>query len=504
MKHFVVVGFVLQCTLLLRCTSNFDNVNKMNNNAAYEQKFRKAYEYYRYPKDSLKRKALHFIINNLNDQYYYDGVMLRQYEQSILADTGVTVTALINKLDSLSRIFGHKFTKIYDADIITSSYLVRSIDEAFDSWRYPWARKLNFEEFCEYILPYKMGNEKPEYWRQSLQQEFKWVPDSVKENLFKAAASINDHLHWFKISVNFDYPIDMGYRMSRWVATGTCTSATRLVNYPMRALGLPVVTDFAPDWGNRSSGHEWNALILNNRSYPFNAVESNIGFYKITFVGVNRMKYKPPKIFRKMFSIQDSTLSVINNGKEVIPVNLDNKRIKDVTSEYVPVSDVTLTFSDKAEPNQFAFLCIFNNKNWKPVYWGKRAGNDVIFKNMGRDIVYLPAAYKDSTLIPLGNPFILTKEGTITILKPIKNTNVIVEIEKKYPDDESNKIQVGDKYELLYWDNKEWVSIGSQVAKAKILYFKNAPLNALFWIKDQTQGEQERIFTYFNLKKQWW
>lgn len=44
-----------------------------------------------------------------------------------------------------------------DAEKIKASYLIKNIEEAFKVWNKPWNLFLTFEEFCEYILPYKVN-----------------------------------------------------------------------------------------------------------------------------------------------------------------------------------------------------------------------------------------------------------------------------------------------------------------------------------------------------------
>ena len=47
--------------------------------------------------------------------------------------------------------------KVYDSKIMTADYLIWSIDEAFRTWKQgKWARHLSFDEFCEFLLPYKV------------------------------------------------------------------------------------------------------------------------------------------------------------------------------------------------------------------------------------------------------------------------------------------------------------------------------------------------------------
>jgi hypothetical protein len=66
-----------------------------------------------------------------------------------------------------------------------------------------------------------------------------------------------------------------------------------------------------------------------------------------------------------------------------------------------------------------------------------------------------------------------------------------------------NRIEKGDIYELLYWDN-EWISLGQKKAENNFLTFDNVPSNALFWLRDLTKGKDERIFTYDNGIQMWW
>lgn len=67
---------------------------------------------------------------------------------------------------------------------------------------------------------------------------------------------------------------------------------------------------------------------------------------------------------------------------------------------------------------------------------------------------------------------------------------------------DSNHINVGDEYELFYWD-KEWKTLGKQMAKDTVLYY-STPANSLLWLKDNTNGIEEHVFTINKNKKQRW
>lgn len=71
------------------------------------------------------------------------------------------------------------------------------------------------------------------------------------------------------------------------------------------------------------------------------------------------------------------------------------------------------------------------------------------------------------------------------------------------PRNDTNCILPEDKYELFYWDG-EWISLGVQKAEDYKLIYKNAPVNTLFWLKDLTGGNEERLFTYEDGSQVWW
>jgi hypothetical protein len=68
---------------------------------------------------------------------------------------------------------------------------------------------------------------------------------------------------------------------------------------------------------------------------------------------------------------------------------------------------------------------------------------------------------------------------------------------------DANFIEKGHEYELFYFD-MEWKSLGRKVADRNFLEYYDVPQNALFWLRDRTEGREERIFTYENGKQIWW
>ena len=68
---------------------------------------------------------------------------------------------------------------------------------------------------------------------------------------------------------------------------------------------------------------------------------------------------------------------------------------------------------------------------------------------------------------------------------------------------DSNEICVDNEYELFYW-NMKWISLGRKFAVDNKLHYDDVPKGALLWLKNHTQGKEERIFTYKDRKQVWW
>ncbi len=62
----------------------------------------------------------------------------------------------------------------------------------------------------------------------------------------------------------------------------------------------------------------------------------------------------------------------------------------------------------------------------------------------------------------------------------------------------------GDLYELLVWDRGQWYTMGRQVPDTYGLDYEGVPAGHLYWLRDLTEGVEERIFTYEQGKQVWW
>jgi len=515
----------LQVLLMLACT--FQSCNRTGKDEYADlaariiplsgnnkQEIYKIINLYKHEKNDLKYKAALFVLENMSGQYHHSGNNIARYRAlfDTLNDMARKGTARFNSSwDSIQAGFDFSgdgnLVVINDLQVIKAADFTRQLEASFRAWNYPWARSLTFGEFCRYLLPFKLASEEPDNWKEEIQKKYAWIADSLQGNRDAKKVCLllnNDLKKTFYINARFQCNWDPNYSDLCQLHTGTCTHATQMAAYIMRAMGVPVVMDYVPFWASKNGSHAWNALIDHGRSIDFVGSETDPGMNKIEFTRTAWIRRKRAKIFRRTYEIQKNSLALTADSSVQIPETFKSAYFIDVTKEYVPVSDVSLTVAHLPDNQRFAYLCVFNDNEWRPVCWSSlNALGNATFRDMGRDILYLPMYYQDQEYIPAGDPFILTKKGDMEKILPDKDRKQTIVIYKKYPEDKTNDIAKGERYELFLWNNK-WISQGEQLAAADSLIYKNVPSGALYWIRDLDKGRQERIFTYRDGQQVWW
>ena len=62
----------------------------------------------------------------------------------------------------------------------------------------------------------------------------------------------------------------------------------------------------------------------------------------------------------------------------------------------------------------------------------------------------------------------------------------------------------GDIYELFYYNDHTFQSLGEQKARYPFLNFHNIPSNGLYLLIDKSRGKEHRIFTMEKGKVRFW
>ena len=567
-----------------------------------------------YNNDSLKLKAAEFLIENMPGHYTLRGETIDRYREIIDNDT---ISSYFYK-KVLDICLSHFVEPGKDARVeedihnIKSDFLIRHIDLSFELlYKYVWLDMISFDDFLEYVLPYRFENERLDIWRDSLHVYALNMPSEKVSDYF--TNSLTSLMSKLKLRESTRKNPQIRRTLLDNNSQGDCYLNAQNNMFEQRVLGIPAMVDYILCFANRNGYHYWSKEppILFNKNY-----------LEVIF------DRKPGKIYRKTFS---RNKVVEPKDDEYIPKFFTDPFVKDVTDLYCPTVEVKVEANGVSIKSPgYAYLSVFNNLVWKPVAIGEVKGNQAYFPKVTKNTVYLPVYYGSQNVEKVYNyPFILNYKGEKEYLIPNtgkiqticlyrknpENTNSIafyfnrlkkcfVEassdktfktvdtvfrfeqtsrqeiisvnslkdkaykwyrinspeqshiaeiycydedgrlvqamVEKRYSAmldedpltyaaidaanslilnfdhpvklskliclsrSDGNGIYPNNTYELFYYSEDGWKSLGMKKSDDFYLEYDNVPSNALYWLRNWTTGVEERIFTYQNGLQKFW
>lgn len=424
-----------------------------------------------------------------------------------------------------------------DKKKINISFMIKNLESAVAVSRKQLTKgSMNFRDFCEYVLPYKIDQEEFSDWRLQGQKRYgqnnATPPDLTQPSeVLLLAGKINDDLKQGFIynSRTVSARFVPWYKLLR-IKEGDCLTMATLATAPLRAMGLPISIDEVPLWGNVNGGsHAWNNINLAENRYPFLGCESNPPYSPFHIYAGFRI---PAKVFRNNFSVNKASLPHIKNSHEAIPLYLDNEHFIDVTDQYEQdFSTAIVSVKPLDALKRTAYLCVFSDGEWKPVFWGRFKNNILQFTKMATGMVYLPGYYlENKKIVPINYPVAVYSNKEQNILKPdlqAKHTIVLTTTQSlesaelqvynmglvgRAMEDEMDAVREnelhrrpinGTSYKLRYW-NEKWIDLDIQKANHQQIVFNNVPANCLYQLVEGAGNKKERVFTYRNHKQEWW
>lgn len=392
------------------------------------------------PEDSLKLRAAVFLIENMPGHYTYEATWLDEYVASV--DKDPVLSTLPWDMKNIFR--GHAYRldeatknaeKKFDIEHITAQFLIDNIESAFESWEHPWAKHLTFDEFCEYILPYRIEHEPLINWRDSLRERFseraQWLEkiDEYHGSSFWAAHHFNEELIAAYLpakngNIAFSNPL---FEKDFTAASWGCSQFVYGSLFALRAAGVPVGMDFIPQWAARKNPHYWNIVL--------NYYKHNIPFMGYETGPYTRQKpdMKMVKVYRRTFARNPLNLCEQNPG-EPMPPFFENPFFRDVTPEYMNTTNLEIELRDQPEePRKIAYLCVFDNREWNPVDWGRINGGRVTFERVGTGIVCMAGYWIDDELVPASHPFHIDHNGNMNYIIADKENLITLTLDRKFP-----------------------------------------------------------------------
>ncbi|MBD9180493.1 MAG: discoidin domain-containing protein [Odoribacter splanchnicus] len=380
---------------------------------------RKALRHYRkHEADSLKYKAALFLIDNMkwhgNDSEvkFPDATIPGLVER---ADTfyysvmGDVPNSSINKKEIKDKIAA--FGKAYQAEIgqtnikppyrektdfddlknIDADFLISHIDNAFERWeKSPFARTLTFEDFCEYLLPYRALSTNSltlngaDIYRQFGKQLDKAKPYSMATVITRYNVYMNNMRNILGEKTVGGY---LGYYELFFKKKLECVEQCEMECNILRAYGVPTVIDI--NVGNREFVGQHHHIVTFDslmNPHPFHG--------EAGFPGGKSWGYREDikfNIYRSLFGAQEDSPLFLKKETEKLPVNFYDPCIRDVTSYIKRVYPLTLPLSHKTG-NNLAWLYSYANnpEGIRAITWGTvdSTGTQAHFKNVVSDMLY--------------------------------------------------------------------------------------------------------------------
>lgn len=373
----------------------------------------------------LKLRAAEFLIENM--PYYYS------YKHHILIDS-------LKKLKSQNqgrldddvvdqwKYFSYRnIPKIYDSHIITADFLIKNIDMSFNIWNAcKWNKHYSFDDFCEYILPYRIKDEPLEEWRPLFFEKYKPILDSLYQgtDVVEAAKVVSNYMKAEKFYNQKDWELPhLGASYLFKHRLGTCREACDITLYVMRSLGIPVAVDEYITSPSYSGKHFWTSIIdTTKKAVPFIYNEKELNRAEFD----NRDK---GKLYRTYFGVQPEKVKGTYTDSSV-PALFRNPFYKDVSSDYFSNKFNIEISNDKG--HKYVYLSVFRIDGWQPIDIAKAGKKEATFFNVESSLIYQPIFFSSKGIEEAGYPFTLINSRPI-YFKPDRNTLSDIVLSRKYP-----------------------------------------------------------------------
>lgn len=390
-----------------------------------------------YKDDAEKLLAAKFLIENMLAHYSYKDhdAIIRYYEfaESVLA-SDMTPEKQRDTLLFVTDSFYRDLPKqtVPDAQIITSEFLIHTIDLAYNQWKTcPWAVQVTFDDFLEYLLPYKATElQELDYWRDSLYYHFSdglnnLIPNDVEYNTTMGIADMIRNEVLNKINRHGLYtrsglPLLNSYLLPRQTF-GNIPDYVLLSVLTFRSTGIPVVQDETPVGSRYEAAAKWFVIMGDNGEKSWSEWDLS------TTIGSGFFPYeRGPKVFRNTYAINPDRFEYMRKTKYLFPFELGKK---DITDQYFRTSDISVPINKsqrKTLKDKYVYIAsairqkdlktdsvIAGTHDWAIVDFGSMKHGNAQFKKMGREVLYQVLGYDGKELKEIAEPFILHKDGMI-------------------------------------------------------------------------------------------
>ena len=374
-----------------------------------------------------KLRAAEFLIENMPAHYSYAGDAIYEYYEyaaGILANKSLSQE---QQRDSLLSITDLKYRDlpshtVPDAQVIKADFLIKNIDTSYDRWvNCDWARQITFDEYLEWLLPYKaIELQELDAWRDTLLAHFgKGLENPIVNDVeYNTASGVADMLrndaykglNRYGLYTRAGLPL-LSAHLQVTQTYGNIPDYALTAALLMRSAGIPAILDETPVGSRYTAATKWFVIIDDKgveraSEWDFSTNISSIFFpYE-----------RGPKVYRTTYAINPERWEYSQNAKFQYPFDLGKK---DVTSKYFRTSNLAIPIDKKVRKSlkdKYVYIASAvrsDEKPWQIVDFGVIKNGKAMFHDMGREVLYQIQGFDGKNLIPISEPFILQKDGSI-------------------------------------------------------------------------------------------
>ena len=166
----------------------------------------------------------------------------------LAADHSIEIKPLVDSLDSVqAHPNSVRMKQIPDINTLDSAFLTAHIEAAFKARETrPWGKNVRWEDFLEFVLPYRVGDEPATLWRDTIMARYGTLIDSIAalpgsdDPLYAADQLYRGWMGQKKFRWTSKLPVGprLGVEITDW-KTGACRERADGMTYLLRAAGLP-------------------------------------------------------------------------------------------------------------------------------------------------------------------------------------------------------------------------------------------------------------------------
>lgn len=403
-----------------------------------------------YKDNPEKYKAACFLIENMPYYYALQGEKLDSLKKVLASADAYGVMLKDTTVPNWDYYTPGGLQKVPDVKNIKADLLMKNIDLAYDVWKKrPWNASLSYMDFCEWLLPYRIGNEIPDNWRQVYHDRYSFLLDKVYtgSDVVEAVSVVWEYLQKedpYRFTWVFNYP-HLGGEYLLHNRIGKCQDACDFMIYVMRAIGIPVACDFYTFNAETRKGHVWNVVRdTTGACLPFTypSQKPERGNYYID-------SRRPSVIYRKCFGRQwdvDKDF-VLNPSVPAVFKDMFSRKVSDNYFE----SNVELSV-DGMDDN-YVYLGLFSVHGWRGVDYTKVEGGKALFRNIASKQIYILLSFEKGSYNAIGNPFYFDGKEIHPYIADNSNCSSVV-LYRKYPLSERIRNYMGGmtggRFEIAY------------------------------------------------------